>query len=351
MQNVSLIIPAYKPDEKLIDTLRKAVDAGFNDILVIDDGSGKEFSDIFERVEGINECTLLRHSVNRGKGAAMKTAMSYFLENRPEHAGVVTADADGQHLTKDILACAETMVKTNHITLGCRDFTQPQVPFKSRNGNRITIAVFRLFFGMKISDTQTGLRAFPRDTLKDMISISGDRYEYETHMLFQMSRDKTPFEEVKIDTVYIDDNRSSHFRAFHDSVRIYSILLKYLFSSIAGTAVDALVFFLLKLFPFLGFLPIPLTFSAAIIARAVSSFVNFLINAKVVFGDKVCGKTTARYYILVLIQICVSALTVFIIEHILHIESAFLSTMIKLIVDTILFFFSFRIQHKWVFNK
>lgn len=350
MKSVSLIIPAYKPDEKLLHTLREAAEAGFTDILVVDDGSGAAYEPVFQQVKAMPQCTLLRHEVNRGKGAALKTAMAFFLEHRPEYAGVVTADADGQHLTKDILAVAQTMADTGRITLGCRDFFAPQVPWKSKAGNRITITVFRLFFGMKIRDTQTGLRAFPRAVLPQLAAVDGDRYEYETHMLFHMSRRGIPFEEVQIDTVYLEDNRSSHFRAVRDSVRIYSLILKYLLSSVAAAVVDSLAFFLLKLFPVLAVLPIPLTFSAAFLARAVSSFVNFLINAKVVFGDRVNRGTLIRYYLLVVLQISLSALAVFVIEHLLRLNSAFLSTLIKIVVDTVLFFFSFRIQHKWVFH-
>ncbi len=350
MNKVSLIIPAYKPDEKLLATLQEAAEH-FADILVVDDGSGEAFAPIFEAVEKIPQCTLLRHPINRGKGAALKTAFAYFMQERPDFAGVVTADADGQHRTKDILAVARTMEESGEITLGCRDFSGADVPPRSRFGNRITIGVFRLFFGMKIGDTQTGLRAFPKASLPMMASIEGDRYEYETQMLFAMSRAKMPFRQVAIETVYIEENRSSHFRVVRDSLRIYGLILKYLLSSAAAAVVDALAFFLLKLFPLLGVLPIPATFTASFLARAISSLVNYLINAKVVFGEQTNRRSLLRYYFLVVVQISLSAAAVFLLEHLLVIEAAWLSTILKMIVDTILFFFSFRIQHKWVFNS
>lgn len=350
MNDVSIIIPAYKPDEKLIATLRAVAEVGFTDLLVVDDGSGEEFAPVFKEAEALPGVTLLRHSVNRGKGAALKTALAYFKEKRPDFAGAVAADADGQHLAEDILAVAKRLVQTDRLTLGCRDFSAPEVPPRSRAGNRITIGTFRLFFGMKISDTQTGLRGFPRAALDLLLQTPGDRYEYETNMLFAASRAGLVPEEVPIHTVYIEENASSHFRPVVDSMRIYGLIIKYLFSSVAATVVDALAFFLLKFFTFLEVLPIPLTFTAAFLARAISSFVNFLLNAKVVFGDKASGRAMVRYYTLVVIQICISALCVYGIEHLLVIRSAFLATLIKMAVDTVLFFFSFRIQHKWVFN-
>lgn len=349
--SVSAIIPAYKPDEKLLHTLTGLAEAGFTDLLVVDDGSGAEFAPVFQKVEELPGCTLLRHPENRGKGAALKTAMAYFLENRPEQAGVVTADADGQHLAGDITAVSRAMLERGNIVLGVRDFSGAQVPAKSRLGNRITSGVFRLFFGMKLRDTQTGLRAFPRALLPELAAAPGERYEYETQMLFLMSRKKFAYEEVEIATVYLEENRSSHFRAVRDSLRIYALIIKYLLSSCAAALVDELAFFLFKSVGLLAFLPFPLTWSAAVAARVVSSLVNFFLNARLVFGGEPSGKALARYYALAVVQLAVSTALVFGTERLLSINAPVLSTLVKAAVDTVLFFFSFRIQHKWVFNQ
>lgn len=353
MNPVSVIIPAYKPDEKLIKALTDLVETGFSDILVVDDGSGEAYSSVFAQVTALPQCTLLRHPVNRGKGAALKTAMTFFLDNRPEQVGAVTADADGQHLAKDIAAVAAAMQESGSIVLGVRDFSDPKVPLRSKAGNKITIGVFRLFFGMKIHDTQTGLRAFPRDLLPQIVSVKGDRYEFETEMLFRMKKNRLPFGEVGISTVYIEGNQSSHFRVVRDSLRIYSLILKYLFSSVGAAVVDEGAFYLFKrLFGsaavLLGFLPT--TFLAAFLARVISSLINYLINAKVVFEGKANRRTLIRYYILAAAQILLSAAVVFLFENLLSISSPFLSTLIKIVTDTVLFFFSFRIQHIWVFH-
>ncbi len=351
MEKISIIIPAYKPDEKLIRTLRQLVEEGFSDLLIVDDGSGETYAPIFKAVEAMDQVTLLRHTVNRGKGAALKTALRFFLENRPDSIGAVTADADGQHTAEDIAAVAEKLAQTQHIVLGCRDFSGKDVPARSRFGNRFTSGTFRLFFGMKIADTQTGLRGYPRTAMEGLLSVEGERFEYETQMLFHISREGLPLEQVGIQTVYIEENASSHFRPIVDSLKIYSLILKYLFSSVAATVIDALAFFLLKQFPLFAIPMIPLTFPAAFLARAISSFANYLINAKAVFKGKTNRKTLLRYYLLAVAQIAVSAVCVFTVEHLLKIRAAWLSTLIKLVVDTLLFFFSFRIQHKWVFKN
>lgn len=350
MKQTTVVIPAYKPDEKMLGTLKELVEAGFEDILVVNDGSGEEYDSIFEQVKKIPQCILLEHERNRGKGAALKTAFEYFLDNREDQKCIVTADADGQHLTKDIIKTAEKSVKTGSVVLGVRNFSDPKVPPRSRMGNRITCGVFRLFFGMKITDTQTGLRAFPRKYIETILKAKGDRYEYETNMLFLINRKNIPLEEAEIETVYLEENKSSHFRVVQDSVRIYALILKYLLGSVGSALIDEFAFFLFKHFGFLSILSIPLTFTAAILARIVSSLFNFFFNAGVVFDEKAGGKSFVRYYILAAVQISVSAAVVYLLENVLHIKTAILSTLIKALVDTVLFFFSFRIQHKWVFN-
>lgn len=349
IDKISVIIPAYKPDDKLLTTIEELVKAGFSDIIVVDDGSGESYRDIFDKVNKLPQCTLLEHSVNRGKGAALKTAMTFFLDNRREGQCVVTADADGQHLAADILAVSLTAVKSEKVVLGVRDFSASHVPARSRMGNRITSAIFGLFFGMKIKDTQTGLRAFPRKYLPVLVAAQGDRYEYETNMLLLMNKQGIPFEQVNITTVYIDENQSSHFRVVRDSIRVYALILKYLLSSTMASVIDALAFYCFKRFAFLVFLPIPLTFSAAFLARVVSSLINFWMNANLVFRENAGKKALVKYYCLAVLQISISAALVFLLEHVLRISSPALSTLVKAMIDTILFFFSFRIQHKWVF--
>lgn len=350
-EKISIIIPAYEPDEKLISTISELVENGFHDILVVDDGSSEFCKNIFETVEQMEGCILLRHSVNRGKGAALKTAIAFFLENRPDREVVVTVDADGQHVEKDIEAVCDVALKNKQVVLGVRNFYESHVPARSVMGNQITSVVFRLFFGMKIRDTQTGLRAFPKTYLPELLEVAGERYEYETNVLLLMNRRSIPYEQVDISTVYIEENKSSHFRVIRDSLRIYALILRYLLSSVIAAVLDELLFYIIKKWAVLAFLPIPLTFTATICARIISSLVNFGINSKHVFRENATKTAFIRYYILAAVQLTASAALVYAVEHIFRISSPLLSTAVKTVVDTILFFFSFRIQHKWVFNN
>ena len=365
--NVTIIVPSLNPDEKMVNTVRGILTEGFNDIVVVDDGSAAEYKEPFATVAAMEGVTVLTHEVNKGKGRAMKTAFAYIAENRPDSRGVVTVDGDGQHLPKDIRACAEAMIaEKDKVVLGVRDFSRPEVPFKSRNGNNITKAVFRIFCGIRISDTQTGLRAIPAQYLPLMCEIAGERYEYETNQLLILKDKKIALHEVVIDTVYIDDNASSHFHPFRDSWRIYkiifkhvgtSVLAKFLGASLVSFLVDTLLFFLINvglqkagMGAEDGKLRIAL---ATIGARVVSTVVNFCLNRKVVFkSTRSVRGTLVRYYILAICQMTASFLLVhFVAESLFGLTAGVLESVVKFCVDMCLFVVSFQVQKRWVFAE
>ena len=357
LSNISVVLPSLDPDEKLIRVVDGLLEKGFTDIILVNDGSKAENLHYFTDLAAQHpEITLLHHEVNKGKGAALKNAFRYFLENRPEGCGVVTVDGDDQHHPEDTVRCCERMMQTGHIILGCRDFNQADVPARSSFGNKTTSLIFKIFVGMTISDTQTGLRAIPREQLKTIAQIAGDRFEYETNMLLAMKQNGMAYEEVKIRTVYIEENKSSHFRVIHDSWRIYKLILKHFFrytlSSVACFVLDALgVFLLTKLL--YGMLNDPLLGTVATVgARAASSLVNFFLNQKLVFQTNVStGKAMLRYYALALPQLAVQALLNQGIYFLFSVgeEAAALRTLIHVLVMCVLFIVSYTIQQRWVF--
>lgn len=343
--NATVIVPSLNPDEKLCGVVDGLIAAGFDDIIVIDDGSAPEYKANFPKES--DKVTLLVHEVNRGKGAAMKTAFRYFLERPVKRAGVVTVDGDGQHRPEDVCKCVKAMLDGEPaLVLGCRNFDLPHVPFKSRNGNKITSAVFKLMFGMKISDTQTGLRAIRTEHLPEMLEVSGDRYEYETNMLMALKPAGIPIKEVEIETVYINDNETSHFRAVRDSIRIYGLIIKFLLSSIAATVVDHVGHYLFLWLLFGGN-----EILSAGCARIISSVVNFIINKKVVFkGEGSTVKLLLRYYALAIPILLVSAVSVELLSGLFG-GSNIVKALVKIPVDILLFVAGFRIQREWVFGK
>ncbi len=374
IKNISIVLPSYKPDEKLEATVVGFINSGFEDIIVVDDGGGAEYKAIFEKVAAYPQCTVLTHEINRGKGAALKTAFKWYVENR-DGLGVVTADGDGQHTPEDTYNVAAAMIDSDKIILGVRDFSLPDIPERSKKGNNITSNVFKIFVGMNITDTQTGLRAIPAKYLAKMCEISGDRYEYETNMLLYMKRWGFAFEEVKIETVYINENETSHFRPVRDSMRIYSLIFKYLFSgmfvkflgsSMVSFVIDYGLNIVLQLL-LRVVCPEAVAVSASYVgARVVSSLANYSMNRRIFASKSSVKKSMLRYYLLALNIMVVGSVSVTVLSGVANeltaISSMFakfgenevktiVSTAIKMPVDVILFILSYNVQKKYVFKE
>ncbi len=223
---MNILIPAYKPNHRLIDLSETLINQGYT-VIVVDDGSGENYKEIFSKLN--EKVDIITHDINRGKGRAMKTGFEYIIEKYPESEGVITVDADGQHLPEDILKIKEKMLEKNKkIVIGSRLF-KGEVPIRSMFGNIVTKFVFAVISGLRLEDTQTGLRGIPKSYLKEMIYLEGERYEYEMNMLMYIARKKIPLVEVPIETVYIEDNASSHFNTIKDSIKIYKVIFKYMF--------------------------------------------------------------------------------------------------------------------------
>ena len=357
LSKISVVLPSLDPDEKLIAVVDGLLEYGFSDIILVNDGSKQENLHYFTDLAAQHpEIHLLHHEVNKGKGAALKNAFRYFLANRPEGYGVVTVDGDNQHHPADTRACCEHMLETGHAVLGCRDFNQEDVPARSSFGNKTTSMIFKVFVGMTISDTQTGLRALPRPVLEELVEVYGDRFEYETNMLLAFKTKGIAFDEVKIRTVYIEENKSSHFRVIHDSWRIYKLILahffRYTLSSLVSAVVDTGAFSALSWF-FGRFLNgLALTAAAGILARVISSLLNFFMNQKLVFQTNVdTKKAMLRYYCLALPQMAAQVLLTQGVYALFAIPDSanFLRTLIYAVVMTALYFVSYVIQQRWVF--
>lgn len=347
MDDIVIVIPSYKPDREIMMEFIQKVKSKFKNIVVVDDGNGQEYEQFFEYLknEGI---TVLKHYINFGKGRGIKTAFNYVLNNYPNIVGVITADCDGQHYIEDIIKCAEKLKENpEKLVIGYRNFDEKQVPFRSRFGNKLTRGVFNTFVGIKITDTQSGLRAFGRKTMEKFLQTSGERYEYETNMLIDCKEKEIEIAEVPISTVYIRNNSLSHFNPIKDSLKIYKLFMKYIISSLSSFMLDILLFTIfVSLLPKIRINGITEIVVATVIARIISAAYNFIINSKVVFKNQ-NRSSIIKYFILCVVQMFISAFAVSELFKLLHINS----TLIKVVVDTIIFIINFVIQREWVFKK
>ena len=345
---IPVIIPAYEPDEKLIALLQHLREAGIMHIVVVDDGSGNGYQALFEQAASISGCNVLTHAVNLGKGRALKTAFNFCLQEYPDMPGCVTADSDGQHTTKDILACMKKLWDNPEgLILGCRNFDAGDVPARSSFGNKCTRKVLSYLIGISVSDTQTGLRAIPVSFMEVLMNVKGERFEFETNMLIETKNRSIPILEVPVETIYIEENKTSHFNPIRDSVRIYMLFGKFLFSSLSSSVVDLVLF---SLFCYLlkgqQWGSITYIMTSTVFARVLSAVYNYSINYKVVFESRSSvGVTLAKYFLLAVVQMCCSALLV----NFLYPLFGGAEVLVKIPVDVFLFFISFVIQREFVY--
>jgi len=362
INDIAIVIPSLNPDEKFTRVVDGMHSVGFSRFILVDDGSDEEHKHYFHDAMKYPQTELIVHEKNIGKGQALKDAFSFVFEKLPEIEAVITIDGDGQHTPEDAYKLAERLIeKPCEVVFGCRNFNQKNVPTHNKLGNKITSVVFRLLFGMKLSDTQTGLRGIPRIYLKDFVEkVDGTRFEYESNMLLYMNEEKIRYSEVSIETLYIEDNKSSHFHPVKDSVRIYKPIikksksLKYVLVSLTTTIIDLVLFTILNsVFGDVKVLWVQ-TFMTTGVARILSALCNYTLNKKLVFKNNDSVKTTGlKYLILAVCQYLASyGLCVFVFGILAKKGLVkFIRTIAKLCIDFCLFVISYQIQKHWVFRK
>ncbi len=282
LRNVGILIPAFNPDAKLTELLFNLNGTTSFDrlkikltIIVIDDGSFNiESRKIFNEIETTGSAYTIVHKENLGKGSAIKTGIKY-LKNKGVDS-IVTVDADGQHHMSDILSVLKTSLKEGELVLGVRSFNYSDIPFKSKFGNVISSFLFYCFTGLKIRDTQTGLRAFPRRHFDYLLTIAGKRYEYEFNVLITFAKKRKKILTFPIKTIYFENNQNSSFRPIIDSLFVYSVFIKY---SIVALLIAALDFSLI--YALIYFLPESISF---LLVRLFTSHIYFYIMKTKVFN-------------------------------------------------------------------
>ena len=220
---VTIVIPAYNPPQGLIKLITDLKSFGISNVLVINDGSDPSHNKLFERLTK-DHTIVLKHPINRGKGAALKTGMAYFMDKIHGSPGIVTADADGQHTAEDILLLVESLEKEPEtVFMGVRNISLSKTPLRNFLGNRIACVLLRSTTGKGLSDTQSGLRALPASVIPQLLRLEGQKFEYETQMLVHIIRSGTNIKEIPICTIY-SKSIKTYFKPFLDSWSILKSL-------------------------------------------------------------------------------------------------------------------------------
>jgi len=338
-----ILVPAYEPGDSLVRIVRELRDdSPWSIVLVVDDGSGPAYASVFDaaRAQGAE---VIGYNRNHGKGYALRTGFRHVLAHYPDEA-VVTADSDGQHRVIDIVRVAERVSAQVDgppaIVLGGRRFAG-EVPLRSRFGNSVSRVAFRLAAGLRIGDTQTGLRGFSAGTLPWALTVGGDRFEYETRMLLATREAGIGIEEIEIDTVYLEHNASSHFRPVVDSILVMRPLLTFAAVSLGSFLLDVVV--LEVIFAFSG----SLLFSV-VGARVVSGTANFLANRRAVFARSTVSirRQAVRYVALAFALLAVSYAAIALLTAVgVPLLAA------KVTTDVTLYIASYLAQRRFVFAR
>lgn len=350
-----IIIPALEPPPALVKYVQTLLERGFPRVVVVDDGSSPACRPTFDSLARLSGCVVLRHEVNRGKGAALKTALRHCLQQgwQKVYRRAIMVDADGQHAVEDV--CGMARASHEHpdaYVLGIRDFNQKSVPARSRFGNRLTSGAFHLFYGRYLRDTQTGLRALPISLWQWAVEVAGERFEYETNCLVQAMKQGIPMAEMPIQTLYFNKNESTHYRTLRDSWPIFKILISHLgayaFAGAVASLVTLAVFAWVDLAWLRGAPAAYRLLAASVVSAAAGSvtrlFLHWILRVRT---ERNMTDATATYYLLVAVQMLASYLVVLGV----HVLTGWTAVWIKLVADILLAVAAYQIHPRWLFKS
>lgn len=332
------LIPAYEPAPVFLNVVKELKQCGMK-VVVVNDGSQDKFKARFE--EAKKYAKVIGYEQNQGKGVALKTGLRYIREHYDTDCIVVTVDADGQHLSEDAFRiCRTAEKKQGTLVLGSRKRDR-KVPLRSRLGNGITQFVYRLSTGLKVYDTQTGLRAFHGSMIPKLLSVSGQRYEYEMNVLLEFAREKIPIYEEEISTIYLDNNETSHFDTIKDSIRIYKEILKFSASSFISFLVDYIFYGL--------FLLVTADLKMANVgARILSASVNYTLNRMFVFEEEESSVKSIFEYAVLAVLILIG--NTYFLEMLVN-HFGINQMVAKIATELTFFILSWTVQRFAIFSK
>ncbi len=199
-----IILPAYSEEKIIKKVISDIQREGFNDIIVVDDGSP---DNTYAQAKSTGTI-VLRHPINRGKGAATQTGID--AAKLLDADIIVTMDSDGQHNPKDIKKLIQPILDNNaDVVIGSRMINNKEMPKSRIVMNKIANLITYLFFGIMVTDSQSGFRAYNKKAYNSVYTYL-DRYEFESEMLGQIKNAKLRVKEIPIKVIYTDYSKSKY---------------------------------------------------------------------------------------------------------------------------------------------
>ena len=222
---IAILIPSYNEGTRISAVIRDCF--GYNlDIIIINDGSTDNTAQALKEfeIQKDNKVIVITHSVNKGKGEALKTGFACAVNN--SYSGVITIDADGQHDTKEINDFLDELYKNDpDIIVGSRFGNTKGMPFIRRSVNYLTSWIISSIAGKKIEDVQSGYRFIKTDVLKN-IKLETKNFDTESEILLKAGWFNYKITNIPIRTIYFLDDFKSHVNPVKDTIKFFKLAFR-----------------------------------------------------------------------------------------------------------------------------
>ncbi len=213
-RRIFIVIPAFNEERAIGNVISELLAAGYCDIVVIDDCSEDNTYEIVSKFP----VYLLKHSINRGQGAALQTGIDFSLQNGADI--IVTFDSDGQHCAEDLPALLDPIIKNEaDIAVGSRFLRSCKVPFFRKVLLKGSVFVMFLFYRIKMSDAHNGLRALSRNAA-EKIDITCDRMAHASEIIEEMHKKNIKFKEIPVTIRYNEETLRKGHGSYRGAVKI-----------------------------------------------------------------------------------------------------------------------------------
>ncbi len=339
----AVIVPIYYETNNTLRLCRELFAQEADNIVVVNDGAKLSKSFLAELLS--MGCNIIKFENNRGRGASLKAGIKFAHDKLYNIKGYITVDADGQHSAEDVMKIARAMdLRPNSIVLGKRDFPNANMTIRSKFGSRIASLYFKIITGVKCSDTLTEVKGIPNSLYEIAIGADGKRFDYDFNFLTECAGKGIEIYNLNINIHYSSKSKSN-YRLIEDTYLIYATPLKFATASMGCALIDLILFTVLTYT-----LPTSLAFNvvfATLLARIVSGGINFFINRKVIFKNNGDVKRQLWRYIILFVGIMITSSAIVSLLSFIPIPV----TIIKMLVDIMLWIVNYTMQRKWVFKE
>jgi glycosyltransferase involved in cell wall biosynthesis len=212
-ERYAVLIPAYNAQRTVAPVIAQAR-LELEPVVVIDDGSVDSTGEVARAVGA----TVLRHERNRGKGGALKTGFAWALENGFD--GVITLDADGQHLPTQIPRFIEAREESGaDLIIGGRSHLFGQMLPRRRMANRFSAWTISIAAGKRVTDSQSGFRFYSARMLR-ALKLRTDGFDMESEVIVRAGRRGFSIVTIPIELGFVDGLSTSHYKPLKDTLRI-----------------------------------------------------------------------------------------------------------------------------------